>query len=184
VISHAILTYTRNRRRHCHLPERSSIKCLCLVPRYLRGCFVGCGLDPDQCVLGIEAGCFFEEIGDPLAELIQNIAERGGPMKIRSELIRKRSYEIWQREGCPNGCDLAHWLRAEAELEAESQRIDVPYANRGYVWPRPPISRPPRKSVSRHVGKDSPKAPEGGTGIDRTSGSLAKISPPDFLPPG
>lgn len=107
---------------------------------------MGCGLDPDQCVLGIEAGCFFEEIGDPLAELIQNIAERGRPMKIPSELIRKRSYEIWQREGCPNGCDLAHWLRAEAELGAESQRIDVQYANCGHVWPRPPISRPPRKS--------------------------------------
>lgn len=40
-------------------------------------------------------------------------------MTISDELVRKRSYEIWQREGCQQGLDLAHWLQAKTELEAE-----------------------------------------------------------------
>ena len=31
------------------------------------------------------------------------------------ELIRQRAYEIWQAEGQPDGRDLEHWCRAEAE---------------------------------------------------------------------
>ena len=30
--------------------------------------------------------------------------------------IAKRAWEIWQREGCPEGRDLEHWLQAEKEL--------------------------------------------------------------------
>lgn len=30
--------------------------------------------------------------------------------------IEHRAYEIWVSEGSPNGCDLDHWLRAEAEV--------------------------------------------------------------------
>ena len=30
--------------------------------------------------------------------------------------IEHRAYEIWVDEGSPNGCDLEHWLRAEAEV--------------------------------------------------------------------
>ena len=29
--------------------------------------------------------------------------------------IRQRAYEIWVGEGCPQGRDRIHWLRAEAE---------------------------------------------------------------------
>jgi hypothetical protein len=36
------------------------------------------------------------------------------------DTIRLRSYKIWQTEGCPNGHELDHWLRAEMELEAET----------------------------------------------------------------
>ncbi len=32
--------------------------------------------------------------------------------------IEHRAYEIWVSEGSPNGCDLDHWLRAEAEVTA------------------------------------------------------------------
>ena len=41
------------------------------------------------------------------------------------EEIRARSYQIWEREGCPDGKAEEHWLRAEAELadECESGRI-------------------------------------------------------------
>lgn len=30
--------------------------------------------------------------------------------------IEQRAYEIWQNEGSPQGCDVDHWLRAEAEV--------------------------------------------------------------------
>ena len=32
------------------------------------------------------------------------------------ERIRRRAYEIWEREGRPNGRDQEHWREAEAEL--------------------------------------------------------------------
>jgi Protein of unknown function (DUF2934) len=35
------------------------------------------------------------------------------------EAIRQRSYLIWKQEGCPEGRNLDHWLRAKAEVEAE-----------------------------------------------------------------
>lgn len=30
--------------------------------------------------------------------------------------IRQRAYEIWRSEGCPDGRDRIHWVRAEAEF--------------------------------------------------------------------
>lgn len=38
---------------------------------------------------------------------------------IPEETIRKRSYEIWQRENCPTGRDRENWFRAKEELRAE-----------------------------------------------------------------
>lgn len=34
--------------------------------------------------------------------------------------IEARAYEIWVHEGCQDGHDLDHWLRAEAEIASES----------------------------------------------------------------
>ncbi|CAD5291522.1 conserved hypothetical protein [Bosea sp. 62] len=33
--------------------------------------------------------------------------------------IELRAYEIWVHEGCPEGHDLEHWLRAESEIVGE-----------------------------------------------------------------
>lgn len=33
-----------------------------------------------------------------------------------ADAISRRAYEIWEREGRPEGCDLRHWLEAEQEL--------------------------------------------------------------------
>jgi hypothetical protein len=33
--------------------------------------------------------------------------------------IRERSYQIWEKEGRPDGLAWDHWLRAEAELQAK-----------------------------------------------------------------
>jgi len=35
------------------------------------------------------------------------------------ELVRTRSYFIWETEGRPDGRHLEHWLQAAKELEAE-----------------------------------------------------------------
>lgn len=35
--------------------------------------------------------------------------------------VRERAYAIWESEGCPEGREVEHWLRAEAEVAAEEQ---------------------------------------------------------------
>ncbi len=37
-----------------------------------------------------------------------------------------RAYAIWEREGRPDGKDLDHWLRAEAEVISATQRARQP----------------------------------------------------------
>ena len=43
------------------------------------------------------------------------------------DAIHRRSQEIWEREGCPEGCAQEHWLRAKAELEAQMERTSNPH---------------------------------------------------------
>lgn len=38
----------------------------------------------------------------------------------QEERIRLRAYEIWEREGRPEGREAEHWDRARSEIEAES----------------------------------------------------------------
>jgi hypothetical protein len=38
------------------------------------------------------------------------------------EQISARAYQIFVERGCPEGCELEHWLEAEAQLSAETQR--------------------------------------------------------------
>lgn len=72
---------------------------------------------------------------------------------IPEDVIRQRSYEIWEREGCPAGKDLEHWLRARRELEAEFRRpMFGKSALHDYVAPRPHMSRPPQRRISARIG--------------------------------
>ena len=41
--------------------------------------------------------------------------------------IREAAYRIWQAEGCPEGCDVDHWLRAEREVALQGA-ADAPVA--------------------------------------------------------
>jgi hypothetical protein len=41
-------------------------------------------------------------------------------MIVTYEAIAKRAFEIWDREGRPEGRDQEHWFRAECELREES----------------------------------------------------------------
>jgi hypothetical protein len=54
--------------------------------------------------------------------------------------IEKRAYEIWEQAGRPQGRDLDHWLRAEAELAALTQKAK-------------PAPKRPRSRTSAVVGK-------------------------------
>ena len=35
----------------------------------------------------------------------------------REQAIRERAYGIWERQGCPQGHSLDHWLEAETDIE-------------------------------------------------------------------
>jgi hypothetical protein len=39
------------------------------------------------------------------------------------QAILQRSYEIWQRESCPEGKSTEHWSRAKVELEVEFRAL-------------------------------------------------------------
>ena len=54
--------------------------------------------------------------------------------QLTTEQISARAYEIWLKEGCPAGRDMANWTQAEQELQATSSP--------GAGTPRPsPLSR-------------------------------------------
>jgi Protein of unknown function (DUF2934) len=73
---------------------------------------------------------------------------------VLEQMIRQRSYEIWQREGCPEGKAVEHWLHAMAELEAEQRAASFPWSGtdcREIVVSRLPISPPPLRVTSRRL---------------------------------
>lgn len=45
-----------------------------------------------------------------------------GNSRVTHEAIAERAREIWIIQGCPQNCDDAIWLEAEAELEAIQQK--------------------------------------------------------------
>jgi Protein of unknown function (DUF2934) len=46
----------------------------------------------------------------------------GEGQSMREQAIRERAYAIWDDEGRPDGKDLDHWLRAEAEIISATER--------------------------------------------------------------
>jgi hypothetical protein len=41
----------------------------------------------------------------------------------REDKVRLRAYQIWEEEGRPEGEDLAHWHRADSEIEPEHYQM-------------------------------------------------------------
>lgn len=76
------------------------------------------------------------------------------PSEISEEHIRLRSYLIWQHEGCPEGNDLDHWMRAQEEIESELRCALAFSRPAAFVMPRVPISTPPCKSISLRIRID------------------------------
>jgi len=91
---------------------------------------------------------------------------------VSEEAIRRRSYEIWQREGRPEGRALDHWLKAKTELELERQPSKPKFRAFEYymkvhrfeewqraVQPKPRISAPPRLMLAERITRgDRPAA--------------------------
>lgn len=67
------------------------------------------------------------------------------------ELIARRAYEIWEREGHPHGRSWQHWLQAEAELRGEAPGLHMldPYS-----YEMTPTDVPNQPSASPPLCKD------------------------------
>ncbi len=65
--------------------------------------------------------------------------------------IRDRAYEIWQEQGCPDGCDHEHWFMAEQEIAATAGVAAAPKATS-------------RKAGSAKAGDKAPKAARAAAG--------------------
>lgn len=68
----------------------------------------------------------------------------------RLEMIRARSYELWEHEGRQDGKAEEYWLRAEIEIEAEC-RAAIEGKDTTVVLPLPRISRRPIRRASAEI---------------------------------
>lgn len=57
-------------------------------------------------------------------------------MKITHEKITQRAFEIWERQGKPEGREQEHWFRAEEELRKE--KVKAPKSEAGFVRQKTP----------------------------------------------
>jgi hypothetical protein len=78
----------------------------------------------------------------------------------REERIRQRAYEIWEREGKPDGREAEHWDKAAAEIDAERESTEAMTSaadtTEAGAPPAPPETPPARRS--RSTPKRAPAA--------------------------
>jgi hypothetical protein len=48
----------------------------------------------------------------------------------REDEIRIMAYEMWEREGCPDGRDCEHWLKAETVWVEQQKKTPAPKAGK------------------------------------------------------
>lgn len=70
---------------------------------------MGYSPDSDDGAIGVKEGGMKNEIE-------KSSDSNGKGRTPTNEEIARRAYEIWQRDGCPDGCEQAHWYQAEREL--------------------------------------------------------------------
>lgn len=71
--------------------------------------------------------------------MAKKTSARNAPPNVNPEAVAQRAYEIWQREGCPEGRAMEHWFQAEAELAAG--RTGTPEVPRPAVTTKAGVSR-------------------------------------------
>ena len=50
-----------------------------------------------------------------------NASTTNPTMQVKDDAIRDRAYQIWEAEQRPEGKEMEHWLRAEAEVRGASE---------------------------------------------------------------
>jgi len=68
------------------------------------------------------------------------------------EEVRLIAYSIWEDEGRPNGCDLAHWFKAEAICREKESPRALPVADA-------PAARKARPEAKRSRGRSRGSRP-------------------------
>lgn len=48
---------------------------------------------------------------------------------IEESKIRKRAYELWEKDGCPEGGEQFYWRLGQDQLKAEARHFDIFTAN-------------------------------------------------------
>ena len=61
-------------------------------------------------------------------------ARKSDPGAVSDDAVARLSYQIWEREGRPQGRAREHWQRARLELEAERIRRRPAEAPREYYF--------------------------------------------------
>ncbi len=83
-----------------------------------------------------------------------NMKEDNGGNGPSQDAVAARAYEIWERAGCPTGCDKEHWLQAETELlTAPQQPKPVPPAQVEIAGPVRSLTVLPSRSVLGPKGR-------------------------------
>jgi Protein of unknown function (DUF2934) len=72
----------------------------------------------------------------------------------REKRVRERAYQIWQRQGEPQGRAQEHWAQAEAEIELEHELA----ADRTAAGQKPTTEAPLRSEPARRSERNE-KAP-------------------------
>lgn len=60
----------------------------------------------------------------PLAPVSTRIEDR---LPNETEKVSARAYALWESAGRPEGCDVDHWLRAQAEIKQDRkfQKVEI-----------------------------------------------------------
>ena len=90
------------------------------------------------------------------------------PAGDEKQRIRERAYELWEREGRPQGRHLDHWVQAERETEAGSAGLDR--AGEGEAGPFGGSGRQPGGLSAQSSG-----GPERGFGADGGLGGAQNL---------
>jgi hypothetical protein len=79
----------------------------------------------------------------------------------KQERIRRRAYEIWEREGQTHGLHERHWYQATLEIETEERSLGArPPAISGADVPAPAQAQSREKQGKRAAGQPDVEAAE------------------------
>lgn len=89
------------------------------------------------------------------------------------ERIRRRAHEIWEREGCPEGRQDAHWEQARRELEGEEESAAPAALDATAAEPPAPGPTAPAPTNGGPSGKAAVRGRRKAPGGEEESGGAA-----------